>query len=176
MELDECVETLIFLQSTDEQEYASQFHVIGSRHYQGADDILLRLAALVSFHAFNLVRQEYELFKGGSLDYGGRWLQDGMVQLRSSSTHKEYVVNTKSAALAVVSAVEGVSVSAVVGVSVSAVVGVSVSVHTAVQVEVSILVFMEALAEISAEVLTAVLLAAVVLKAKVLVAEVLVPY
>ncbi|OWZ16404.1 hypothetical protein PHMEG_0009812 [Phytophthora megakarya] len=34
MELDECVETLIFLRSTAELEYASQFHVIGSRHYQ----------------------------------------------------------------------------------------------------------------------------------------------
>ncbi|ETK76637.1 hypothetical protein L915_17001, partial [Phytophthora nicotianae] len=38
MELDECVETLILLQSTGELEYTSQFHVVGSRHYRGADD------------------------------------------------------------------------------------------------------------------------------------------
>ncbi|OWZ21109.1 hypothetical protein PHMEG_0004379 [Phytophthora megakarya] len=94
MRLNECVKMLIFLQSTAELEYASHFHVIGSRHCQGADDILLRLAALVSSRAFNLVRQEQELFKGGSLAYGGRWLQDDMVQLRSSSIHQENVVNT----------------------------------------------------------------------------------
>ncbi|ETO65132.1 hypothetical protein F444_17511 [Phytophthora nicotianae P1976] len=69
MELDECVETLILLQSTGELEYTSQFHVVGSRHYRGADDVLLRSASLVSPHAFNLVQWEYELFKGGVITY-----------------------------------------------------------------------------------------------------------
>lgn len=94
MELDECVETLSFLQSTAELEYAARFHVIGSRHYHGADDTLLRLAALVSPFAFELIRKEYELFKGGTLAYKGRWLQEGMVQLLSSTSEREYVVNT----------------------------------------------------------------------------------
>ncbi|OWZ17091.1 hypothetical protein PHMEG_0009010 [Phytophthora megakarya] len=80
MELVMCVDTLIFLQSTAELEYASQFHVVGARHYQRADYILLKLAALVSSHASNLVRQEFELSKGGSRGYGGRWLEDSMVQ------------------------------------------------------------------------------------------------
>ncbi|KAG6966116.1 hypothetical protein JG687_00005011 [Phytophthora cactorum] len=57
MELDEYVETLVFLQSTAEMEYAAQFCVIGSCHYRGAGDILLCLAALISPHAFRLVRQ-----------------------------------------------------------------------------------------------------------------------
>ncbi|KAG6965466.1 hypothetical protein JG687_00005438 [Phytophthora cactorum] len=60
MELNERVETLNFLQSTAEMKYAAKFRVIESRHYRGADDILLRLAALVCPHAFGLVRQEYE--------------------------------------------------------------------------------------------------------------------
>ncbi|ETM53933.1 hypothetical protein L914_02630, partial [Phytophthora nicotianae] len=69
MELDECVETLHFLQSTAELEYASRFNVLGSRNYHGADEMLLRLAALMSPHAFELVRKEYESYKNGSLSY-----------------------------------------------------------------------------------------------------------
>ncbi|ETI54428.1 hypothetical protein F443_02743 [Phytophthora nicotianae P1569] len=69
MELDECVETLHFMQSTAELEYASRFNVLGSRNYHGADEMLLRLAALMSPHAFELVRKEYESYKNGSLSY-----------------------------------------------------------------------------------------------------------
>ncbi|KAG6973961.1 hypothetical protein JG688_00003301 [Phytophthora aleatoria] len=86
MELDECVETLNFSQPTAELEYASRVHVDGSRHYLGADDILLRLTALVSLHAFALVRQEYELFQAGTLAYQVRLIQYDIVQLSSSTT------------------------------------------------------------------------------------------
>ncbi|OWY99608.1 hypothetical protein PHMEG_00029363 [Phytophthora megakarya] len=92
MELDECVEMLHYLQSTAELEYASRFNVVGTRHYHGADDILMRLAALVSPHAFNLIRKEYDLFKSETCVYEGRWLQEGIVQLRSQTTKREYVV------------------------------------------------------------------------------------
>ncbi|ETP52544.1 hypothetical protein F442_02460 [Phytophthora nicotianae P10297] len=93
MELDECVETLVFLQSTAELEYAPRFNVIGSRHYHGADDMLLRLAGLVSPHAFELVYQENELLKSGVLSYEGGWLQDGIVRLEIRRTGREYTVN-----------------------------------------------------------------------------------
>lgn len=96
MELDEFVETLIFLQSTAELEYASRFNVIGSRHYHGADEMLLRLAGLVSPHAFKLVRQEYDLFKSGVLSYEGGWLQDNIVRMESHMTGREYTVNVST--------------------------------------------------------------------------------
>ncbi|KAE9086829.1 hypothetical protein PF006_g25939 [Phytophthora fragariae] len=96
MELDECVETLYFLQSTAELEYASRFNVLGSRIYHGADEMLLRLAVLVSPHAFELIRKEYELFKNGSLSYEGRWIQDKIVHMRSHATGGEYTVNTST--------------------------------------------------------------------------------
>ncbi|KAG3115996.1 hypothetical protein PI125_g5027 [Phytophthora idaei] len=86
MELDECVETRNFSQPTAELEYASPVHVDGSRHYLGADDILLRLTALVSLHAFALVGQEYELFQAGTLAYQVRLIQYDIVQLSSSTT------------------------------------------------------------------------------------------
>ncbi|KAF1794013.1 hypothetical protein GQ600_20682 [Phytophthora cactorum] len=83
MELKECVETLRVLQSTADLEYASRFHVVGSRHYHGA--------ALVNPHAFDLVFKEYELFKGETLVYRD-WIQDGIMQLSSSTTKREYTV------------------------------------------------------------------------------------
>ncbi|ETP12302.1 hypothetical protein F441_12253 [Phytophthora nicotianae CJ01A1] len=96
MELDECVETLVFLQSTAELDYAPRFNVIGSRHYHGADDMLLRLAGLVSPHAFELVYQENELLKSGVLSYEGGWLQDGIVRLEIRRTGREYTVNVST--------------------------------------------------------------------------------
>lgn len=93
MELDECVETLFFLQSTAELESASRFNVLGSRHYHGADEMLLRLSALVSPHAFELVRKEYELFKSGSVSYEGKWLQHSIARLKSLTTDCEYTVD-----------------------------------------------------------------------------------
>ncbi|ETI42588.1 hypothetical protein F443_12268 [Phytophthora nicotianae P1569] len=96
MELDECVETLVFLQSTAELDYAPRFNVIGSRHYHGADDMLLRLAGLVSPHAFELVYQENELLKSGVLSYEGGWLQDGIVRLEIRRTGREYTVNVSA--------------------------------------------------------------------------------
>ncbi|OWZ00319.1 hypothetical protein PHMEG_00028518 [Phytophthora megakarya] len=61
MELDECVETLVFLQATAELEYASQFNIIGSRYYHRADEMLLLLANLVSPYAFDLIQKESDL-------------------------------------------------------------------------------------------------------------------
>ncbi|OWY94738.1 hypothetical protein PHMEG_00035450 [Phytophthora megakarya] len=84
MELDECVETLVFLQTTAELKYASQFNVIGSRHYHGADEMLLQLGNL------------YDLFKGGKLSYEGQRLQDGIIQMRSHTTGKEYTIKAST--------------------------------------------------------------------------------
>ncbi|KAE9171743.1 hypothetical protein PF005_g27021 [Phytophthora fragariae] len=56
MELDECVETLYFLQSTAELEYASRFNVLGSRIYHGADEMLLRLAVLTFVYSCFFMR------------------------------------------------------------------------------------------------------------------------
>ncbi|GMF21067.1 unnamed protein product [Phytophthora fragariaefolia] len=90
----ECVETLYFLQCTAELEYASKFNVIGSWYYHSADEMLQRLSMLVCPHAFNLIRKEYELFSGDAISCGGRRLQDQtIVQLKSSVSEKEYVVN-----------------------------------------------------------------------------------
>ncbi|ETP27503.1 hypothetical protein F442_23220 [Phytophthora nicotianae P10297] len=96
MELGECVETLHFLQSTAELEYASRFNVLDFRNYHGADEMLLRLAALVSPHAFELVRKEYELYKNGSLSYEGKWLQNSVVRLMSHITDCEYTVDVST--------------------------------------------------------------------------------
>ncbi|POM71965.1 Hypothetical protein PHPALM_11398 [Phytophthora palmivora] len=68
MDLDVCTETLIFLQSTAEFEYTARFRVVGSP-------------------------KGYEPFKRGYLTYEGRWLQDGIFQLRSGASERDYVVN-----------------------------------------------------------------------------------
>ncbi|ETM97413.1 hypothetical protein PPTG_20313, partial [Phytophthora nicotianae INRA-310] len=93
MELDKCVETLHFLRSTAELEYSSQFNVLGSHRYRGADEMQLHFAAIVSPYVFEIIRTEYDPFKSGTLSYEVRWIQDELVHLKSSKTTQEYSVN-----------------------------------------------------------------------------------
>ncbi|KAE9258942.1 hypothetical protein PF001_g33193 [Phytophthora fragariae] len=61
MGVDECIETLLFLETAAEMEYASKFNVVGSRLYHDCDEQLSKVAAVVSPHAFQLIRNEYDL-------------------------------------------------------------------------------------------------------------------
>nr|KAE8945800.1 hypothetical protein PF009_g4554 [Phytophthora fragariae] len=61
MMLDECVETLMFLQSIAEMEYTKTITDIGCMRYNGADAELEKLAKESSQHAYQLVEKQYRV-------------------------------------------------------------------------------------------------------------------
>ncbi|RLN32094.1 hypothetical protein BBJ28_00016959 [Nothophytophthora sp. Chile5] len=59
MPLDECVDTLIFLQAVAEMEYSKKMTDVGQVRYEGADEEQEKLARKVSSHAYRLVEKQY---------------------------------------------------------------------------------------------------------------------
>ncbi|OWY95917.1 hypothetical protein PHMEG_00033946, partial [Phytophthora megakarya] len=59
MALDECVDTLMFLQAVAEMEYAKKTMDVGQMRYEEADNELQKLACEVSPHAYRLVEKQY---------------------------------------------------------------------------------------------------------------------
>ncbi|RLN06604.1 hypothetical protein BBJ28_00002807 [Nothophytophthora sp. Chile5] len=59
MPLDECVDTLNFLQAVAEMEYSKKMTDVGQMRYEGADKELEELAREVSSHAYRLVEKQY---------------------------------------------------------------------------------------------------------------------
>ncbi|KAE9038847.1 hypothetical protein PR001_g7787 [Phytophthora rubi] len=75
MMLDECVETLMFLQSIAEMEYTKTITDIGCMRYNGADAELEKLAKEVSQHAYQLVEKQYRVANDRKTQYNMRELQ-----------------------------------------------------------------------------------------------------
>lgn len=59
MPLDECVDTLIFLQAVAEMEYSKKMTAVGYMRYQGADMELEQLSREVSTHAYRQIEKQY---------------------------------------------------------------------------------------------------------------------
>ncbi|KAE8972793.1 hypothetical protein PR003_g27390 [Phytophthora rubi] len=57
--LDECVDTLIFLQALAEMKYSKKITAVGYMQYQGADEELDRLSREVSTHAYRQIETQY---------------------------------------------------------------------------------------------------------------------
>lgn len=63
MALDECVNTLLFLQAVAEMKYARRITAVGQMRYVGADQELEKLARKVSPYAYRLVGEQYWIAK-----------------------------------------------------------------------------------------------------------------
>ncbi|KAE9062356.1 hypothetical protein PF007_g29938 [Phytophthora fragariae] len=95
MGVDECIETLLFLETAAEMEYASKFNVVGSRLYHDCDEQLSKVAAVVSPHAFQLIRNEYDLHAQNVGAYVAREVQTSIFEVVSSKTSSVYHINAK---------------------------------------------------------------------------------
>jgi hypothetical protein len=69
MPLDECVDTLIFLQALAEMEYSKKITAVGYMQYQGADEELNRLSREVSTHAYRQIEAQYWMAKDRATHY-----------------------------------------------------------------------------------------------------------
>lgn len=95
MGVDECIETLLFLETAAEMEYASKFNVVGSRLYHDCDEQLSKVAAVVSPHAFQLIRNEYDLLAQNVGAYAAREVQPSIFEVISAKTSSVYHINAK---------------------------------------------------------------------------------
>ncbi|KAG3094682.1 hypothetical protein PI124_g17160 [Phytophthora idaei] len=75
MGLDGCADTLLFLQAAAEMEYAVLFSVVGTRMYHTIDERLDKVAYMVSPHAFDLLKEEYDLISSGAVRYDIRKIE-----------------------------------------------------------------------------------------------------
>ncbi|KAE9173457.1 hypothetical protein PF002_g29304 [Phytophthora fragariae] len=69
MPLDECVDTLIFLQALAEMEYSKKITAVGYMQNQGADEELDRLSREVSTHAYRQIEAQCWMAKDRSTHY-----------------------------------------------------------------------------------------------------------
>lgn len=96
MMLDECVDTLMFLQSIAELEYAKKMTDVGYMRYGGADAELEKLAKEVSQHAYQLVEKQYRAANDRKTHYNIIELQDQVFQLSSAGDpDRKYHVDTR---------------------------------------------------------------------------------
>ncbi|KAG6961644.1 hypothetical protein JG688_00008980, partial [Phytophthora aleatoria] len=69
MELDGCVETLMFLQAVAEMNYAKKITDLGQMRYDGADEELENFARELSPYAYRLVEEQYLVSKDRKTHY-----------------------------------------------------------------------------------------------------------
>lgn len=81
MMLDECVDTLHFLQSIAELEYAKKMTDVGHMRYAGADAELHKLSKEVSQHAYELVEKQYRVANDRKTKYSTQEIQPHMVEM-----------------------------------------------------------------------------------------------
>lgn len=96
MALDECVDTLQFLQSIAEMEYAKKMTDVGHMRYAGADAELTKLSKEVSQHAYELVEKQYRVANDRKTTYTTRELQSYMIEMVSAvDTSRKYHLDTR---------------------------------------------------------------------------------
>lgn len=95
MGVDECVETMLFLESVAEMEYASKFNVVGTRKYHDSDEQLGKVASLVSNHAYELIKEEYDLLRKDLLHYVVKPVHGSLFELKSERTAQVYHINAQ---------------------------------------------------------------------------------
>ncbi|KAE9068564.1 hypothetical protein PF007_g27641 [Phytophthora fragariae] len=83
MALDECVDTLMFLQAVAEMQYAKKITDVGQMRYNGADEELDKLAREVSAFAYRLVEQQYWLSKDRKTHYELKEIHSSLFVLTS---------------------------------------------------------------------------------------------
>ncbi|KAE9268982.1 hypothetical protein PF001_g29426 [Phytophthora fragariae] len=87
MALDECVDTLMFLQAVAEMEYAKKITGVGQMRYDGADDELEKLACEVSSYAYRLVERQYWIARDRKTHYNMYTIHSTMSVLTSEGDH-----------------------------------------------------------------------------------------
>ncbi|KAE9170106.1 hypothetical protein PF005_g27691 [Phytophthora fragariae] len=101
MALDECVDTLMFLQAVAEMQYAKKITDVGQMRYNGADEELDKLAREVSAFAYRLVEQQYWLSKDRKTHYELKEIHSSLFVLTSgddaaTTYHVDTSVRTES--------------------------------------------------------------------------------
>lgn len=94
MPLDECVDTLIFLQAVAEMEYSKNMTAVGYMRYQGADKELERLSQEVSPHAYRQIEQQYWIAKDRATHYEVTEVTPNMFTVSCGSDNNAYHVDT----------------------------------------------------------------------------------
>lgn len=94
MALDECVDTLMFLQAVAEMEYAKKITDVGQMRYEGADEELKILARDVSPYAYRLIEQQYWMSKDRKTHYEIKELQPSLFLLTGDNRTSVYHVDT----------------------------------------------------------------------------------
>ncbi|OWZ17478.1 hypothetical protein PHMEG_0008582 [Phytophthora megakarya] len=96
MTLDECVDTLVFLQAAAEMEYAKKMTDVGQMRYEGADAELERLAREVSPHAYHLVEEQYRQAQDRKTHYEIKEIHSSLFVLTGGNgSPPSYHVNTE---------------------------------------------------------------------------------
>lgn len=80
MGVDGCIETLLFLKTAADMEYASKFNVVGSSLYYDCNKRLSKIPVVVCPHAFQLIRNEYELLAKHVGAYVAREIQPAIFE------------------------------------------------------------------------------------------------
>ncbi|KAG6945905.1 hypothetical protein JG688_00016317 [Phytophthora aleatoria] len=95
MALDECVDTLMFLQAIAEMEYAKKITDVGHMRYESADQELKKLAREVSPHTYRLVEEQYWISKDRKTHYEMEEIHSRLFVLKGGSdTSASYHVDT----------------------------------------------------------------------------------
>ncbi|KAG6950205.1 hypothetical protein JG688_00014258 [Phytophthora aleatoria] len=94
MALDECVDTLMFLQTVAEMEYSKKIMDVGQMRYDGADAELKKLAREVSPYAYRLIEQQYWSSKDRKTHYEVEELHPSLFVLTGDDPTSSYHVDT----------------------------------------------------------------------------------
>ncbi|KAG2838026.1 hypothetical protein PC129_g5195 [Phytophthora cactorum] len=94
MALDECVDTLMFLQAVAEMEYSKKITDVGQMRYDGADAELKKLAREISPYAYRLIEQQYWSSKDRKTHYEVEELHPSLFVLTGDDPTSAYHVDT----------------------------------------------------------------------------------
>ncbi|KAG6942132.1 hypothetical protein JG688_00018303, partial [Phytophthora aleatoria] len=94
MALDECVDTLMFLQAVTEMEYSKKTMDVGQMRYDGADAELKKHPREVSPYAYRLIEQQYWSSKDRKLHYEVEELHPRLSVLTGDDPTSAYHVDT----------------------------------------------------------------------------------
>ncbi|ETI31576.1 hypothetical protein F443_21487 [Phytophthora nicotianae P1569] len=95
MALDECVNSLMFLQTVAEMDYAKRITEVGQMRYDGADEQLKKLVREVSPHAHRMVEQQYRVAVDRKTHYEQEQINSQLYLLRGTDeSSSAFHVNT----------------------------------------------------------------------------------
>ncbi|KAG3133596.1 hypothetical protein PI124_g19612 [Phytophthora idaei] len=93
--MDECIDHLLFLQQSTEEQYIAKIKRVGLRFNQNYDEEMSMLAKLATHHACKLVEEQYRVSGQETYETSNDVNEPGLWSLSSAKTGGQYAVNLK---------------------------------------------------------------------------------